>query len=51
MQYMEEYISDNIKDSLRKFVLYKMALIRNLQYDSENISKKFDLAAQWRGVE
>ena len=42
MQYMEEYISDNIKDSLRKFVLYKMALIRNLQYDSENISKKFD---------
>ena len=42
MQYMEEYISENIKDSLRKFVLYKMALIRNFQYDSENISKKFD---------
>ena len=42
MQYMEEYIGESIKDSLRKFVLYKMALIRNLQYDSENISKKFD---------
>ena len=42
MQYMEEYISENIKDSLRKFVLYKMSLIRNFQYDSENISKKFD---------
>ena len=42
MQYMEEYISESIKDSLRKFVLYKMALIRNFQYDSENISKKFD---------
>ena len=42
MQYMEEYISESIKDSLRKFVLYKIALIRNFQYDSENISKKFD---------
>ena len=42
MQYMEEYIGDFLKDSLRKFILYKMALIRNLQYDSDNISKKYD---------
>ena len=42
MQYMEEYIGESIKDSLRKFLLYKMALIRNFQYDSENVSKKFD---------
>ena len=42
MQYMEEYIGESIKDSLRKFILYKMALIRNFQYDSENVSKKFD---------
>ena len=42
MQYMEEYIGDCIKDSLRKFILYKMALVRNFQYDSENVSKKFD---------
>ena len=27
MQYMEEYIGDFLKDSLRKFILYKMALI------------------------
>ena len=42
MQYMEEHIGECIKDSLRKFVLYKMALTRNLQYDSDNISKKYD---------
>ena len=42
MQYMEEHIGECIKDSLRKFVLYKMSLIRNLQYDSDNISKKYD---------
>ena len=42
MQYMEEYIGESIKDSLRKFLLYKMALVRNFQYDSENVSKKFD---------
>ena len=42
MQYMEEHIGECIKDSLRKFVMYKMALIRNLQYDSDNISKKYD---------
>jgi len=42
MQYMEEYIGESIKDSLRKFILYKMALVRNFQYDSENVSKKFD---------
>ena len=42
MQYMEEHIGESIKDSLRKFLLYKMALTRNFQYDSENVSKKFD---------
>ena len=42
MQYMEEHIGEYIKDSLRKFILYKMALIRNLQYDSDNISQKYD---------
>ena len=42
MQYLEEHIGECIKDSLRKFVMYKMALIRNLQYDSDNISKKYD---------
>ena len=42
MQYMEEHIGEFIKDSLRKFILYKMALVRNFQYDSDNVSKKFD---------
>ena len=42
MQYMEEELGECIKDSLRKFMLYLMAFIRNIQYDSENTSKKYD---------
>ena len=42
MQYMEEELGECIKDSLRKFILYLMAFIRNIQYDSENTSKKYD---------
>jgi hypothetical protein len=39
---MEEKLGECVKDSLRKFILYLMAFIRNLQYDSENTSKKYD---------
>ena len=42
MQYMEEQLGECIKDSLRKFILYLMAFIRNVQYDLENTSKKYD---------
>ena len=42
VQYMEEKLGECVKDSLRKFILYLMAFIRNLQYDSENTSKKYD---------
>ena len=42
MQYMEEQLGECVKDSLRKFILYLMAFIRNIQYDSENTSKKYD---------
>jgi len=42
MQYMEEQLGLYIKDSLRKFVLFKISFLRNMQYDVENISKKFD---------
>ena len=39
---MEEKVGECVKDSLRKFIIYLMAFIRNLQYDSENTSKKYD---------
>ena len=42
MQYMEEQLGECVKDSLRKMVLYLMAFIRNVQYDLENTSKKYD---------
>ena len=42
IQYMEEKLGECVKDSLRKYILYSMAFIRNLQYDSENTSKKYD---------
>ena len=42
IQYMEEKVGECVKDSLRKFIIYLMAFIRNLQYDSENTSKKYD---------
>ena len=42
MQYMEEQLGLYIKDSLRKFILFKISFLRNMQYDVENISKKFD---------
>ena len=42
IQYMEEQLGFNIKDSLRKFILYKISFLRNMQYDTDNISKKFD---------
>lgn len=42
MQYMEEQLGECVKDSLRKFILYLMAFVRNIQYDSENISKTYD---------
>ena len=34
-QSMEEKLIELIKDSLRKYVIYQVALIRNLQYDIE----------------
>ena len=42
MQYMEEQLGECVKDSLRKSILYLMAFIRNIQYDLENTSKKYD---------
>lgn len=34
-QVMEEKLIDMIKDSLRKYVIYQVAMVRNLQYDVE----------------
>ena len=42
LQYMEEQLGECIKDSLRKLILYLMAFIRNIQYDLDNTSKKYD---------
>jgi len=42
MQYMEEQLAEYVKDSLRKYILYLMAFIRNIQYDSDNTSQKYD---------
>ena len=42
IQYMEEQLGECIKDTLRKLILYQMSFIRNVQYDSENTSKKYD---------
>ena len=42
MQYMEEQLAECVKDSLRKYILYLMAFIRNIQYDSDNTSQKYD---------
>lgn len=37
LQYMEEDLGENIKDCLRKYTIFKMSYLRNLQYD---INKK-----------
>ena len=42
MQYMEEQLGECIKDSLRKLILYQLSFIRNVQYDSEVTSKKYE---------
>ena len=42
MQYMEEQLGECVKDSLRKLILYQLSLIRNVQYDSEATSKKYE---------
>jgi hypothetical protein len=34
-QSLEEKLIDNIKDALRKYVIYQVALVRNMQYDIE----------------
>ena len=34
-QKLEEKLIENSKDSLRKYVIYQVALVRNLQYDIE----------------
>jgi hypothetical protein len=34
-QGLEEKLIEGIKDALRKYVIYQVALIRNLQYDIE----------------
>lgn len=34
-QSLEEKLIDNVKDGLRKYVIYQVALVRNLQYDIE----------------
>ena len=43
LQYMEEELGECVKDSLRKFILYLMAFVRNIQYDADNTSKKYDM--------
>ena len=40
IQYIEEELGENIKDCLRKFVIFKISYLRNLQYD---INKKVKL--------
>ena len=42
MQYMEEQLGECVKDSLRKLILYQLSFIRNVQYDSEVTSKKYE---------
>jgi hypothetical protein len=43
-QELEEILGLNIKDSLRKYMVYQIAYIRNMQYDIErkaNVIRKF----------
>jgi hypothetical protein len=51
-QIMEERLIESIKDALRKYVIYQVALIRNLQYDIEkkaNIMETINVQADIRG--
>ena len=39
LQRMEEIIGNNIKDSLRKYIIYQVSYIRNFQYDIDKKAK------------
>ena len=39
IQYLEEELGDNLKDCLRKYVIFKISYLRNLQYDIEKKAK------------
>lgn len=40
-QSLEEKLIENIKDALRKYVIYQVALVRNMQYDIEKKATVF----------
>ena len=42
LQTMEEEIGLNIKDSLRKYIIYQISYIRNFQYDMNKKAKKME---------
>ena len=39
IQDLEEELGNNIKDSLRKYVIFQVAFLRNMQYDIEKKAK------------
>ena len=39
IQNLEEELGDNLKDSLRKYIIFKMSYLRNLQYDTDKKAK------------
>ncbi|MCQ2817132.1 MAG: hypothetical protein MJ252_07695, partial [archaeon] len=41
-QRLEEELSENIKDSLRKYVIYQVAYLRNMQYDIDKKAKAME---------
>ena len=42
LQEMEEEIAENIKDSFRKFIVFQVAYLRNMEYDIKNKSLIFE---------
>ena len=42
LQEMEEEIGENIKDSFRKFIVFQVAYLRNMEYDIKNKSLIFE---------
>ena len=42
IQEMEEEIAENIKDSFRKFIVFQVAYLRNMEYDIKNKSLIFE---------
>ena len=42
IQELEEELGENIKDSLRKYIVFQVAYLRNMEYDIKNKSKIFE---------